>query len=82
MQIVTAIDLGRRLQEKRQASGRNQAELAATVGVSRYWLSQIEKGRANASIDLILRILTELGCAIDIVETDGDPFDDLLGTGQ
>jgi HTH-type transcriptional regulator/antitoxin HipB len=40
--------------------GLDQAELASRVGVSRQWLIQVEKGKAGATIGLLLRLMNAL----------------------
>lgn len=49
----------------------NQAELAKRVGVSRKWIVEFEAGKPSAELGLALRVLDELGLALDI-STQGE----------
>lgn len=67
--------LGAVLRGRRLDLGLTQAEVAARAGVSRPWLSRVEKGRPKAEIGLIMSVLDSLGLrfALDEYEsvTDG-----------
>ena len=43
----------------------DQKSLAATVGVSRQWIVEIEKGKARAPLSLVRRTLGALGIVLD-----------------
>jgi HTH-type transcriptional regulator / antitoxin HipB len=50
----------------------NQAELAERAGVSRKWLVEFEAGKPSAELGLAMRVLDELGLALDVTsEADG-----------
>ena len=72
---LTAHDIAARVRGRRTADGMTQAELAALAGVSRNWIVAIETGRANASLDVILRVLDALDLQIEFVDvpTEGGP---------
>jgi transcriptional regulator with XRE-family HTH domain len=45
----------------------SQAELADRAGVSRKWIYEFEAGKPAAELGLLLRVLDELGLAMDLV---------------
>lgn len=59
-------NFGQRVREKRQTEGRSQAELASEVGISRNYLSQIERGEAvNLSWQVKKKLADVLGISIE-----------------
>jgi transcriptional regulator with XRE-family HTH domain len=65
--------MGRRIASRRALLGIESKELAATVGISRNWMSAIEKDKP-AKIDTAL--LVKLAAALGVSETwilHGDP---------
>jgi len=57
---------GRRVRERRTAQGWNQRELAERIGVDRNWVSAIESGRQNVS----LQTLRKFADALSVDPTD------------
>jgi transcriptional regulator with XRE-family HTH domain len=55
------ISLARFCRDSRTALGRSKAELAASIGVSATYVDQIERGRANPTVDVVDRLITALG---------------------
>jgi transcriptional regulator with XRE-family HTH domain len=43
-----------------------QAELARSIGASRSWVFQVERGNAGAEIGLVLKALKALGLMLDV----------------
>jgi HTH-type transcriptional regulator/antitoxin HipB len=72
--IITTRDLAAAIRGRRFALGMTQADLAARVGVSRPWLSQIESGKPTANIGLVIRLLDALGLQLEV--TDRPPSAD------
>ncbi len=72
--IITTRDLASAIRGRRLALGLTQAEVAARVGVSRPWLSQIEAGKPTANIGLVIRLLDALGLQLEV--TDRPPLAD------
>ncbi len=64
MRLRTAIDVGLVIRERRRALGLDQATLARRVGASRLWVVQMEKGKARASLMLVLRAFEALGLVL------------------
>ena len=56
--------LGRNVKELRALRGIRQEELAAQIGMSRAYLSSIERGQKAATIDTIAKIAEGLGVPI------------------
>ena len=55
------------LGEARRAAGLTQSELAQRVGVARSAISMYESGRREPGADVLLRLLTATGVAVDTV---------------
>nr|PZN76872.1 MAG: transcriptional regulator [Pseudomonadota bacterium] len=74
MEIRTPKALGALIRARRRELKLGQEVLAARVGVSRPWLSAVERGKPTAEIGLLLRTLTALGLTLDVrVEGDAQP---------
>ena len=68
--LQTPAAIGALIKDRRRALGLDQADLAARIGVSRLWVSQIERGKPGAGLGLVLRALAALGVALS-----GSPSD-------
>ena len=64
MRVRTPAELGALIRERRMALGLDQKTLAQTVGVSRQWIVDVEKGKPRAPIGLILRTIEALGITL------------------
>lgn len=60
MHIRRPQDIGALVRSARTAKGLNQQQLADRLGVSRWWVNELEGGKATARMDLVLRALNEL----------------------
>lgn len=60
------VTLARAARDGRLALGLSQRALAIKVGVARSYIAAIERGRANPSLDIIVRLATALGLEIDL----------------
>jgi transcriptional regulator with XRE-family HTH domain len=65
MNIRNARDVGLLLRDRRKTVGIGQQALADHLGVSRYWVSQLENGNAGAAIGQTLNALAMLGISLD-----------------
>lgn len=65
MRVRTPHELGALIRDYRMRCKLDQKSLAATVGVSRQWIVEIEKGKARAPLGLVLRTLGALGIVLD-----------------
>ncbi len=68
MHARTVRDLGGAIRGRRRALGWTQGQLAQHAGVTRQWVSAMEKGKPTAEIAPILRSLAALGLVADVVE--------------
>ncbi len=59
--IRTPEELGTALRARRQSGGLTIAEVADMVGCSPRYISEVERGKAGASLRLLLRLMNELG---------------------
>ncbi len=63
--------VGRHLRRARRRRGLTLAALAAQAGISESFLSQVERGRAGASLDSLQRVTHALGIRVaDLFEPD------------
>lgn len=59
----------------REASGWNQAQLAAFAGISRTYLAQIETGERTGTLEVMAKLARSLGCLIeDLLREEPDAF--------
>jgi HTH-type transcriptional regulator / antitoxin HipB len=76
MRVRTPSELGALIRDYRTRNKLDQKSLAATVGVSRQWIVEMEKGKAGAPLGLVLRTLGTLGIVLDAQqETPPSPKD-------
>jgi y4mF family transcriptional regulator len=74
MRISTIRDVAVTVRGRRTDLGLSQAELARRAGVSRKWISEFEAGKPTAEFGLAIRVLDELGIALDLISgEDADP---------
>ena len=59
--------VGQRVREVRKSKGLSQETLAERCGVSSLYISKIERGTANATLDLLDVLVTELGVSGEFV---------------
>ena len=71
MQLIAPTDVGNLIRLRRQDAGISQRELAMRVGTTRLWISQVERGKPNAQLGLILRTLSVLNIALMAADGDG-----------
>lgn len=66
MEIQNARDLGRAIRSAREARQLTQEQVAAAMGVSHQWISEVERGKPNARIGAVIAIATALGLRLDV----------------
>jgi HTH-type transcriptional regulator/antitoxin HipB len=71
--VQTPYELGRVVRDRRRRLGLTQDGVARRVGVSRQWMISLEAGRARLEFGLVLRTLSALGLALDLVEDQAEP---------
>ncbi len=70
---MAAEAFGKRVRERRDQEGLSQEELAERVGISRNYLSQIERGQANnISWQLMERLASTLGMRLEVEQELGE----------
>jgi transcriptional regulator with XRE-family HTH domain len=73
-EAVTEVDVGERLRDIRRSRRATLRTVADRAGVSESFLSQVERGRASASIASLRRIAGALGVSVaDLFEPGGPP---------
>src|SRR5207237_8406269 len=81
--VSTEIDVGERLQALRRYRRCTLRVVAKRSGLSESFLSQVERGRASASIASLRRIADALGVSMaDLVEQDRLPGPRVLRRGE
>jgi HTH-type transcriptional regulator/antitoxin HipB len=76
MRVRTPSELGALIRDYRTRHKLDQKSISETVGVSRQWIVDIEKGKAGAPLGLVLRTLGTLGIVLDAQqETPTSPID-------
>ena len=72
--VRTEVDVGERLRDIRRLRRATLKTIADRAGVSESFLSQVERGRASASIASLRRIANALGVSVaDLFEPSGPP---------
>lgn len=67
--VRSGSDLGAAIGEIRAAHGVTQSDLSEQLGISRTWLAKLERGRTTNMVDLLVRLLRNMGATI-LVEFD------------
>ncbi len=62
--------LGWNLRRLRAARGQSQEALAADTGIDRAYVSEIERGLGNATLDVLDRLAQHLGVAVTALLTE------------
>lgn len=75
MFVRSARTLGMLLREQRRRQGLSQAQLAGRAGVSRQWLSGLERGREGAELGRVLRTLASAGIVLRFEERPAPKLD-------
>src|SRR5205823_15105461 len=82
-EAVTEVDVGERLRDIRRSRRATLKTIADRAGVSESFLSQVERGRASASIASLRRIANALGVSVaDLFEPDGPPRPRVLNRNE
>jgi len=71
MRIRSAHDLAAAVRGRRKELAISQAELAHRAGVARKSISEFESGKSEPELALVLRVLEQLGLAIEVGRGDG-----------
>jgi transcriptional regulator with XRE-family HTH domain len=77
------VDVGERLREIRLLRRATLRTIADRAGVSESFLSQVERGRASASVASLRRIANALGVSVaDLFDSSGPPRPQVLRRGE
>lgn len=68
--------LGKRLRQERQKLNITQETLAEKIDISNVYISQIERGERNLSLDTLIKLANELGITVDYLLQDYYEKDD------
>jgi transcriptional regulator with XRE-family HTH domain len=63
-QIANAKELGALIRLARKQSGLTLLEAAASIGIAKQTLSDLERGRSSVGIQITLKVLRDLGLGI------------------
>jgi HTH-type transcriptional regulator/antitoxin HipB len=58
--------LGHLIRDRRRQLHLTQSELAQKIGVSRFWVYQVEHGKSTANVGSVMAALQQLGLDIEI----------------
>src|SRR4051812_13380760 len=75
------VEVGERLRAIRQLRRKTLKEIASAAGISESFLSQLERGRTNATIATLQRLSTALGIEVSDLFTSGAPEPGVLRRG-
>ncbi len=75
------VEVGERLRAIRQLRRKTLKEVASAAGLSESFVSQLERGRTNATIATLQRLSTALGIAVSDLFTTGAPQSRVLRRG-
>lgn len=64
--VQSPADLGVLIRALRKAAGVRQDDLAASVGVSKQFATDVEHGKPTAQVGLLLHVLEELGARVEV----------------
>jgi HTH-type transcriptional regulator/antitoxin HipB len=68
MLVRAPADLGAIIRDRRKQLGLDQTTFAKRIGVSRQWVTAVERGHARAALGLVLRAIDALGIRLDASE--------------
>ena len=68
--VYTAASIGPAIRHYRKEAGLTQAELAERVGLTREYLSRLEKGHESEQVRRIVAVLRELGVRATLQKAD------------
>jgi transcriptional regulator with XRE-family HTH domain len=71
--IPPVTGLGMRIRLLRTARSINIVTFAERVGATRQHLGNVELGRSSPSLDLLVRVASELGVSVDYLLGRGEP---------
>lgn len=74
MDASTPYLLGHAVRDARERKGWTQADLARTMGVSRQWVINLEKGAPNLRLGMVLDALAYLDLHAEVTDSPTNPL--------
>lgn len=71
MRVGNAKEIGRLIRQARADREITQTVLAEACGTTQSWISELESGKPRAELDLVLRVLRELGFSLEVSSSSG-----------
>ncbi|MDR7869761.1 MAG: helix-turn-helix domain-containing protein [Tissierellaceae bacterium] len=65
--IVDPKEIGSRIREEREKLGLSREKFSEIVGLSSYFIGQIERGDRNMSLETLIKITSSLNISIDYI---------------
>lgn len=75
MRLGNARDVGLYVRTRRRDLSLTQADLSKSAGVSRRWLSDLERGKTTAEIGLVFKVLHALELTVEAKPIEFGPND-------
>lgn len=66
-QIINYKEIGHRIRAEREKLGLSRERFAEIVGLSAYYIGQIERGDRNMSLDTLIKISSSLNVSVDFI---------------
>jgi len=85
MYIRRAADVGALIRDRRKAAGLTQGALAAKLGTSQRWISELERGKPTAELEMVPRTVNALELLLSVHATpsaSSDVVDQPKGKGK
>lgn len=65
--LKMTVDIGQQIRERRRLMDITQVQLCKRIGTTQAYLSMMEKGVRNPSIEMLYRITESLECSIKLI---------------
>ena len=65
--MINLKEIGLRIRQKRENLGLSREKLSEIVGLSPYYIGQIERGDRNMSLDTLIKISSSLNISVDFI---------------
>ena len=65
--MINLKEIGSRIRNQREALGLSREKFSEIVGLSPYYIGQIERGDRNMSLDTLIKISSSLNISIDFI---------------
>lgn len=72
MKVYNAENFGRAIKKRRKSLGYTQETVSDFTGVSKSFLSDLERGKPTVELEKVIRVALTLGMDIDLVNRGGN----------